>query len=278
MQVSKQSMLRRLGIGRFLAARRVRAEFQALATAAPRSSALDPVRRSLDRAIGRPSAADRELWEQIEGVRATLIVRTDVIEEVDYGAGSPGQQYSEDEQRKGVVTTTAVSTLAGFSKAAPWAQLLFHLTCARRPARALEMGTCVGISGSYIAGAMRQIGDGHLWTIEGSPATARLAQQTFSTLNLEKHVTSVVGPFHQTLGPCLTEYGPFDLVFIDGHHDGKATIDYFKLIRAHLSPHAILIFDDIAWSEEMANAWHDISTDAAVQGQMRLGGMGAIVL
>jgi predicted O-methyltransferase YrrM len=263
-----------------LAARRTKTVFRAMAVEAGRQGpALAQVRRVLESAAtGAPVAADRRLWARIEAIRAVLLARDDCVEELDFGAGSTGQQYSEEEQRRGVVTMTPVRAIAEFSKPAPWAEILFHLTRARKPQRVLELGTCVGISGSYIASALRLNGQGRLWTLEGSPATTRLAQETFVDLGLTDWVTSLVGPFHQTLGPCLAEHGPFDLVFIDGHHDGKATVDYFEQIKPHAGVDALLIFDDIAWSPDMARAWEVVSADAAVKAQVRLGGMGAVVL
>src|SRR5262249_49619071 len=173
-------------------------------------------------------------------------------QDIDYGAGYPSSPYNEDQQRSGVVATISVSELASFSQDAVWAEVLYHLTRVLRPQKVLEMGTCVGISGSYIAAALQFNNQGRLWTIEGSPATATLAQQTFQMLGLSDRVTSLVGPFYKVLAPCLKEQKSFDLIFVDGHHDGKATVGYFRQLKRHLSPNANIVFDDIGWSAGMA--------------------------
>ena len=43
----------------------------------------------------------------------------------------------------------------------------------------------------------------------------------------------------------ISEIKPIDFVFIDGHHEEGATLNYFKIIAPSLSYYAILGFDDI---------------------------------
>ena len=52
-----------------------------------------------------------------------------------------------------------------------------------------------------------------------------------------------------------------DFIFIDGHHDKKATLSYFRQILPYLSDGAILVFDDIYWSSGMEKAWNTIRKD-----------------
>jgi predicted O-methyltransferase YrrM len=236
------------------------------------------VKCALERAeSGIATKPERDLWKRIERRRRELSERADTIQDLDYGAGYADSQYNEDQQRSGVVATISVSELASFSNAAVWAEVLYHLTRVLRPQKVLEMGTCVGISGSYIAAALQFNNQGRLWTIEGSPATATLAQQTFQMLGLSGRVTSLVGPFYNVLAPCLEEQKSFDLIFVDGHHDGKATVGYFRQLKPHLSPNANIVFDDIGWSAGMAQAWSEISADPSVKDFVQMGGMGAAV-
>ena len=90
------------------------------------------------------------------------------------------------------MTTISVSELASFSSAVS-------------PDKGSSAAKGVGISGSYIAAALQFNNQGRLWTIEGSPATATLAQQTFQMLGLSERVTSLVGPFYNVSAPCLKE-------------------------------------------------------------------------
>ena len=139
-------------------------------------------------------------------------------------------------------------------------RVLYYLTRLRRPLCVLELGTCAGISAAYIAAGLRRNGLGRLWTIEGSPTLADIAEVTLNGLGFNYMATVVRGPFYQMLEPTLAGR-KFELVFIDGHHDGPATITYFQQIKPHLETGAIVLFDDIGWSEGMARAWSTISVD-----------------
>jgi predicted O-methyltransferase YrrM len=268
------------GIGSLILKRRDQAAFRlALSDVFSKSNSLFAVKHALTQAQRRiATTVELKLWKNIERRRRELFDRVDAIQDIDYGAGTPGSQFTEAQQRNGVASSISVKELTSFSKVAVWGEVLYYLTKALRPQKVLEMGTCVGISGSYITAALQFCEWGRLWTIEGSPAVAALAQETFQLLGLSDRVTCLVGPFYEVLELCLKEQGPFDLIFVDGHHDGKATVDYFRRLLPHLCPHAILVFDDIDWSKGMVQAWQEISTDPSVKNYVRIGGMGAVSL
>jgi predicted O-methyltransferase YrrM len=46
-------------------------------------------------------------------------------------------------------------------------------------------------SAAYIAGGLRRNGVGRLWTIEGTPALADIAEATFNGLGLDNIATAV---------------------------------------------------------------------------------------
>jgi predicted O-methyltransferase YrrM len=56
----------------------------------------------------------------------------------------------------------------------------------------------------------------------------------------------------------------FDLIFLDGHHDGTATLDYFEQIKNLAHQDSLVIIDDIHWSKSMTAAWHKIIKDPQV--------------
>jgi predicted O-methyltransferase YrrM len=91
-----------------------------------------------------------------------------------------------------------------------------------------------------------------------------LARENFQALGLE-NVTVVSGKFQDTLYRALNEHHPIDFAFIDGHHDEKATITYFKQIQLHLRKESVVIFDDISWSKGMRNAWKKIRENDKVR-------------
>ena len=47
----------------------------------------------------------------------------------------------------------------------------------------------------------------------------------------------------------------WDLVFMDGHHNKEATLNYFEALLPQLHSNSIVILDDINWSRGMQEAW-----------------------
>ena len=197
------------------------------------------VQRALKRSIyGRPSAAERDWIRRIELQRTALL-----------GSNQP----MADGRTIGRMTLS--------SKQARWAYLLFRLVRELKPHLTLELGSCVGISGSYLAAAMELNGQGSLYTLEGTPELVRQTRSTFATLGLDEEV--IPGFFHDTLAPLLADFiNPVDLAFIDGHHEEQPTYDYMEQILARVGDEAVLVFDDIHYSAPMLRAWKTIERDA----------------
>ena len=197
----------------------------------------------------------------IEARRNALAADPRAVELRAYPA--PWQKGHADAQRHGGFTTApaTVAELATGASVNPGpALLLYGLVREFRPRRAVEMGSSVGISGSYQATALRHAGGGELLVLEGAPDLAAVAAETYAALGLDG-VEVRVGPFTATLAKaCLAGV---DYVYVDGHHDGRATLEYFEQILPHAQD-ALLVFDDIRWSESMREAWRTIAHDERV--------------
>lgn len=225
-----------------------------------------------DARAGRLSP-DEESWvERIEALRQSLLACDRDITKTDYGAGSRRAHRSDGEAYDGVVSATTVARACRASKPRMWALFLFGLVRRLRPRRCVELGACLGISAAYQAAAQRLNGGGSLVTLEGDEALAALAAENLQTLGLDE-VRLVTGRFQDTLDGVLEEFGPVDYAFIDGHHDGAATVSYFDRIRPHLARPAWLVFDDILWPG-MRPAWDAIATSDEVRVAIPLGNIG----
>lgn len=71
---------------------------------------------------------------------------------------------------------------------------------------------------------------------------------------------------------------PIDFFFNDGHHDRDAVIEYFEQSKPYLANDAVIVFDDIDWSEGMSEAWKEIQRDDVTMVSIDLGGIGVVVL
>ena len=185
-------------------------------------------------------------YEDIEHLRKRLLQLNKKIPIHDYGAGS---RQNNDAQQ-------SIASIAKRALSSPKEGRKIHNLCLHLQAKTvLELGTSFGISTSYMATA---IPSGKVYTIEGNPSTAYIAEQNFNLLGL-KNIVQKTGKFQDILPTLLKEIQSVDLAYIDGHHTYQATMDNFNLIRPYLNEKSVVLFDDVRWSEGMINAWKELS-------------------
>jgi predicted O-methyltransferase YrrM len=220
------------------------------------------------------TAEENALFRRIEGLRQRALRSNEVIEQLDFGAGRPDETLSAEAMASGRKQTRKVASMVQASKSPFWAGFLFRLVRNLKRQNGIELGTCLGLSAAYQAGAMKLNGKGKLHTFEGAPALADIAARHLDELGLNAHVDIVRGRFADTLPVQLERLAPLDYVFIDGHHDEHATIAYFEQMYPYLASDAIVVFDDIAWSPGMARAWQTLRADARLPVAIDLGRIG----
>lgn len=205
---------------------------------------------------------DFKIFEEIEALRSAIISQDRIIEVVDYGAGSPEENRTKEEMQRGCSKTISTKELCKIGLKNDFAHLIYALVKQTQPSSILELGTCCGFSSIYMAKALQ---NPHtiLHTIEGSKQTAMIAQENFHHANTP-NIISHIGRFSDLLPSLLPKIAPLDFVFIDGHHDKEATLEYFEMIKPHLNNRAIVLFDDISWSQGMKEAWESIKKDTDV--------------
>jgi len=136
----------------------------------------------------------------------------------------------------------------------------------------LELGTCFGITASYLSMARP---DTVVNTIEGCPQIAGVANTVFGSLggmNIRLHV----GDIDELLLPVLNDPGSPDLVFFDANHTKQATLSYFNIILGYIKESTVLIIDDIHWSKGMEDAWKEICSNDIVSVTVDLFYMGLV--
>ena len=224
------------------------------------------LRRAFERAATHALSADeRRRIAEIAALRAQLDASSEKIDVLDFGAGSSQTGWrTPDEMTHGVTVPLSIADCSRASKDDLWGTLLFMIVRETGARRGLELGTNLGISAAYQAAAMQLNGGGLFVTCEGAPALADRARKNFEHLGLD-NVRVVTGRFADTLPEVCRTQGPFDYVFIDGHHDGDATLEYYRQILPHTVAGAIFAFDDIDYSAGMRSAWDRLRGDTAVK-------------
>ena len=193
---------------------------------------------------------DDSSCRKIEKLRKQLCTQERTIKITDFGAGS---SINKSKIRK--VKDVAKNS----SKNEKFGKLLFRIIQFYKPNNILELGTSFGISTSYLAKANNK---SQIFTFEGCPETAKIAEENFEKLNI-KNTSITLGDFNLTLTKKLKEIKTIDLAFIDGNHQEQPTIDYFEECLKYSSNNTIFIFDDIHWSDGMENAWNHIKTHSS---------------
>lgn len=192
-------------------------------------------------------------YKEIELLRKSLSRDKRLLEINELGAGSINL--------KGVKRT--IADIVKNSAIKPkYGRLLTRIVENQQPKTIFELGTSLGISACYILkGASAK---SELYTIEGVPEFAKIANETFKKLNLT-NFSLFNSDFDYCLPELLNQVITVDLVFFDGNHTKDATIRYFEMCLNKTNNKSVFIFDDIHWSDEMEQAWDYIKNHKNVK-------------
>ncbi|MDY4426227.1 MAG: class I SAM-dependent methyltransferase [Helicobacter sp.] len=190
----------------------------------------------------------------VESRRNELMHRADVVEVIDYGAGNPQENRTQEDMVLGKHIKVMLSVLAETGIKGERMYNLYNIITKLNPKTILELGTCCGFSSSYMSFF---VPDSKIYTIEGSPNIATIAKENHRFFDL-KNISVFEGRFDVVLPELLNKISPIDFAFIDGHHDKEATLKYFRQILPFMSQGGVMLFDDIAWSDGMKEAWREI--------------------
>jgi predicted O-methyltransferase YrrM len=110
--------------------------------------------------------------------------------------------------------------------------------------RILEIGTAIGYSGIWLAGALPA--NGMLLTMERDQERARLARANFARAGLSDRVSVIVGEAQRMIAKVS---GPFDLIFQDGSKPLYGAL--LDRLVSLLRPGGLLITDNVLWDGEV---------------------------
>lgn len=222
----------------------------------------------------RAPAETEEAVQRIERIRREIAARPDVFEYTVYDTPlGPRRVPARVDPAKALKPVPSRWFANNASVPQRWGTFL-HLCAAAFEARMiLEMGACIGMSGSYLASAPSKP---RLVTLDGSPDLAAIAKETIAgfTNNFEL----VLGPFVETLPSTLARLGDrIDLAYVDGHHDEAATLHYVRTLLPCLATPALVVLDDIHLFREMWRAWRTLAATPGVTAAVNVGRFGLLV-
>jgi predicted O-methyltransferase YrrM len=181
----------------------------------------------------------------LKNYRNSLLENKDTIEVTDFGVGS----------RVFKSNTRAINQIAknaGISSKS--AQLLFKIIHYFQPESILEIGTSLGIATSAMSLGNK---NSKIITLEGCANTISVAKSQCQLQNLN-NIEFIISEFSSYLTTQNLQPRTYKLIYFDGNHSKKATLDYFEFLLPTITNDSVWIFDDIHWSENMEDAWEII--------------------
>jgi predicted O-methyltransferase YrrM len=177
--------------------------------------------------------------------RNTLLANNNTIKVTDFGAGS---KVFKSNTR----VISKIAKTAGIS--VKRAELLFRITNYFQPDSILEIGTSLGLATAALSlGNLKAT----ITTLEGCPTTMAMAKSQLQLFDCN-NIKSVITEFSTYLRTESLKPKTHNLIYFDGNHSKKATLDYFELLLPSITNDTAWIFDDIHWSLEMEQAWEII--------------------
>jgi len=173
----------------------------------------------------------------------------------------------------GKVLEFTMEKIARTGKSEKWGTVLHLLVREFECKRGIELGTCAGISALYLS-SVPSIE--RLITVEGSTELSEIAR---TSLKNRAQVMVVNSLFDEAIDKEIASASElFDFAFIDGHHEKVATIHYFNRLAPYLRKGALVIFDDVSWSQDMRDAWEVLSERTEFVHAVDLGAIGVCIV
>lgn len=191
------------------------------------------------------------LEQEIESLRRGMVREKQVVELVDYGAGS----------RKRADGSRSVSEIARHSSTpAKQAAFLQRLAAFVGAKNALELGTNLGLTTAYLAAAPKI---DQVISMEGDPFLHRQAANNLATLGVKADLRC--GEFEALLPAALADLERVDFAYLDGNHRKIPTLRYFDALSPFLHAGSVVVIGDIHWSKDMEEAWQQLMAHESVR-------------
>ena len=196
---------------------------------------------------------------RIERARRRLMTDTGVIESSKY---LPRPEYAGE---------YTVGEFAADTSALWKCLILYRL--ARRASRVLELGTGLGISTAYLAAGARHL----VCSVEADQMRSDIARGVIGEVGLSHCTMILTDTFDSVIGGLKrANAASFNLVYVDGDHEGDALIRYYESVLPLIYQGAIVVIDDLLWSRDMRLAWKAIQNRSEVYHSRKVHDLGIL--
>ncbi len=141
------------------------------------------------------------------------------------------------------------------------------LAATRKPGVIVEVGTAFGISGMYWVGGLEQAGSGTLLTFDPNETWHSIAVRNMARIG--SRAIAVARTVEDSLDETLAGRR-IDLCFIDAIHTGEFVRAQLALLLPHMTPGALILLDDITFSDDMKGCWQELALDERFRASLTL--------
>lgn len=199
---------------------------------------------------------DPDRFNEIEKLRANLLINSSEVEVTDFGAGS--KKLTGTKRKLMDIASTSLTPQK-------FARLYHNIINFQEAKNVVELGTSLGVTSLYLA--KRE--SCHVTTFEGSHSLVNVALTNFEFFDTH-NIELIEGDINSTLSEFVQNPAKINFVLMDAHHKYESTMHYFDLMMRRLDEKSIVVLDDIHWSEEMERAWNELRASQLVYGSIDL--------
>jgi len=138
------------------------------------------------------------------------------------------------------------------------AQTIVHqLAVTFKPSRVLELGSAFGSATMAMASGLAAVASVRLDGIELDPWRAGIADTNVKSVLGDRGAVHA-GSIGEVLPGLVREGGKAGLVFVDAVHRLEETWAYHLCMLDSVHSGAVVVYDDVDWSQDMTRCWREI--------------------
>jgi hypothetical protein len=184
---------------------------------------------------------------------------------------SSALEFDDPGSRGGRVQSTVAEVFKRTSKPSKQALSIAEIAAYGNEGSILELGTAFGTTTMTIRFAN---GNRKIVSVEGVTEIASFAKET---LGDDNNTEIIIGRFADVVPDLAKSAEKFGMVFMDGHHSRKPTLDYLETLLPALDEKALVVIDDIYYSKDMFQCWQELLALANFQVKLDFFHFGVLV-
>ncbi len=209
------------------------------------------------------NAANSKVFEDMEAT----IKRTN-----DLGRLPLWDEYKNVENYGRVIDANPKRKMQDVRTKAEFCQFYTWLVSQMKPTAVLEFGAAFGASGMYWLAGLNLCNRGKMYSFEPNEIWNPIAQANFDTVS-DRHMLTL-GTFEDNID-LITD--KVNIALIDAIHTRDFVVNQFELVRSVADKGALVLFDDINFSDDMKACWSEISQSEEFPSVWQLSGRVGIV-